>query len=95
MVKIKMGAIVILLVLTTGCTNLLNMYKSNNRGMVLHNGQVGILTSADQVTFGFIDGLQKVLSQNGSVWEELPHKPNKNDGKSLDDFVRETYNKEK
>ena len=53
------------------------------------------MTNADQVTFKFIDKMQKYLSRNGSIWVEVPHKPNKNDGKSLDDFVRETYNKKK
>ncbi len=93
--KIKMGAILILLVLTTGCTNLLNMYKNSKKVTVLHNGQVAVMTNADQVTFKFIDKMQKYLSRNGSIWVEVPHKPNKNDGKSLDDFVRETYNKKK
>ncbi len=68
----KMGAILILLVLTTGCTNLLNMYKSSKKVTVLHNGQVGVMTNADQVTFKFIDKMQKYLSRNGSIWVEVP-----------------------
>ena len=93
--KIKMGAILILLVLTTGCTNLLNMYKNSKKVTVLHNGQVAVMTNADQVTFNIIDKMQKNLSRIVFFWVKVQHKSNKNDGKSLDDFVRETYNKKK
>ena len=86
--KIKMGAILILLVLTTGCTNLLNMYKSSKKVTVLHHGQVGVMTNADQVTFKFIDKMQKYLSRNGSIWVEVPSRPNPNNGKTLEEFLQ-------
>lgn len=86
--KIKMGAILILLVLTTGCTNLLNMYKSSKKVTVLHNGQVGVMTNADRVTFKFIDMMQKYISKNGSIWVEVPHKERPDNGKTLQEIAR-------
>lgn len=89
--------ITVVLLLLTGCTNnLVDLYSNSNKNnIVIHNGQLAVIPEADQVTFKFIDKMQKYLSRNGSIWVEVPYKPNKNDGKSLDAFVRETYNKKK
>lgn len=78
----------IVLLLLTSCTSLVKMYSSNNSVAIIHNGQVGVMKNADQVTFKVLDAMQKSLSKNGSIWVEVPYRYNSNNGKTLQEFLQ-------
>lgn len=83
--KILMAVVLLLL---TSCTSLVEMYSSNNSVAVVHNEQVTIMTSGDRLTFSFLGAMQKSLSKNGSIWVEVPYRPNPNNGKTLQEFLQ-------
>lgn len=81
--------ITVVLLLLTGCTSLVDLYSNSNKNnIVIHNGQIAIIPEADQVTFSFLDAMQKSLSKNGSIWVEVPYRPNPNNGKTLQEFLQ-------
>ena len=80
--------IAIVLLLLTSCTSLVKMYSSNDSVAIIHNGQVGVMKNADQVTFKVLDAMQKSLSKNGSIWVEVPYRHNPNNGKTLQEFLQ-------
>ena len=81
--------ITVVLLLLTGCTNLVDMYSNSNKNnIVIHEGQIAVIPEADQLTFSFLGAMQKSLSKNGSVWVEVPYRHNPNNGKTLQEFLQ-------
>ena len=85
MKKLLMAVVLLLL---TSCTSLVDMYSSNNSVAVIHNEQVTIMSSGDQLTFKVLGAMQKSLSKNGSIWVEVPYRYNSNNGKTLQEFLQ-------
>lgn len=87
--KKKIIITLVLLLLTTGCTNLVDLYSNSNKNnIVIHEGQIAVIPEADQVTFSFLGAMQKSLSKNGSIWVEVPYRYNPNNGKTLQEFLQ-------
>ena len=81
--------ITLVLLLLTGCSNLVDLYSNSNKNnIVIHEGQIAVIPEADQLTFSFLGAMQKSLSKNGSVWVEVPYRHNPNNGKTLQEFLQ-------
>ena len=81
--------ITLVLLLLSGCTNLVDLYSNSNKNnIVIHEGQIAVIPEADQLTFSFLGAMQKSLSKNGSVWVEVPYRHNPNNGKTLQEFLQ-------
>lgn len=83
----KLLITVVLLLLTTGCTNLVDLY-SNKNNIDIHEGQIAVIPEADKLTFSFLGAMQKSLSKNGSIWVEVPYRHNPDNGKTLQEFLQ-------
>lgn len=81
--------LLLVLLLLSGCTNLVDLYSNiNKNNIAIHEGQIAVIPKADQVTFKFIDKMQKYLSRNGSIWVEVPYRHNPDNGKTLQEFLQ-------